>query len=464
MNITEAPEDLRRLAASLEVDLPFDCLDWDRVRSRFLLALMRGIPENSAAAAVVELLRRRLTGDEPSEAEWEAAHWGVAPANADFAAAQQATSQNNRVDYMESRARQRADLLAALQAELAAADAPSHACDPTPTHLTEQSLTWLRHAAALGRAEPQALLHLLQRVEALEAAAGPQPDKLDRLAEVFRAEDEAGATPAPVEPAALPEPPELSKEEIHQLWGPLNEHPADCVRRIHRAGWDAAMAAVMAQRQQSAAASVQEILRASGVFKGEHGLEGFANADGFWENQPYGTRLYYGDGGLDYLHRDVLRSAISLIKQLGGAPANPAPPPAPSAPATLVQQLACLIAGFASTIPAGDATRTAIAAVRLVADWGNSEGWSAAARVLSAKADRAAAGLEGRAAPPAAPAGGLVWRVARAADCYPYENARAAIREVAAWLDQNRETVSNGGLCAGLLRYEAAKQEARDNG
>jgi hypothetical protein len=61
----------------------------------------------------------------------------------------------------------------------------------TPTPLSADQLAWLRHAAALGQAEPQALLHLLGRVEALEAAAaGPQPDKLDRLAEVFRAEDE----------------------------------------------------------------------------------------------------------------------------------------------------------------------------------------------------------------------------------------------------------------------------------
>ena len=34
----------------------------------------------------------------------------------------------------------------------------------------------------------------------------------------------------------------------------------------------------------------------------------------------------------------------------------------------------------------------------------------------------------------AAPAGGLVERVAKAANCYPHENARAAIREVAEWL------------------------------
>lgn len=63
---------------------------------------------------------------------------------------------------------------------------------------------------------------------------------------------------------------------------------------------------------------MSEVIRAlikEGVFAGMHGLEGFANASEFWEQQPYGTRLYYGDGGLDYLHRGVLRSAIEIIRK-----------------------------------------------------------------------------------------------------------------------------------------------------
>jgi len=72
--------------------------------------------------------------------------------------------------------------------------------DVTP--LSPDQLAWLRHAAALGQAEPQALLYLLGRVEALEAvAAGGQPDKLDRLIALDRDEDEAGA--APSKPATL---------------------------------------------------------------------------------------------------------------------------------------------------------------------------------------------------------------------------------------------------------------------
>lgn len=58
---------------------------------------------------------------------------------------------------------------------------------------------------------------------------------------------------------------------------------------------------------------VSELLSKAGVFKGADGLERFLECQDFWEKQPYGTRLYFGEGGLDYLHRDVLRTAIRLI-------------------------------------------------------------------------------------------------------------------------------------------------------
>lgn len=59
--------------------------------------------------------------------------------------------------------------------------------------------------------------------------------------------------------------------------------------------------------------SAADTLTANGVFKGAHGLEGLANAQEFWDRQPYGTRLYYGDGIADYLHRDVLRAAVRAL-------------------------------------------------------------------------------------------------------------------------------------------------------
>lgn len=54
-------------------------------------------------------------------------------------------------------------------------------------------------------------------------------------------------------------------------------------------------------------------LTKAGVFKGAHGLDGLLNCQEFWDRQPYGTRLYYGDGIADYLHRDVLRAAVRTL-------------------------------------------------------------------------------------------------------------------------------------------------------
>lgn len=51
----------------------------------------------------------------------------------------------------------------------------------------------------------------------------------------------------------------------------------------------------------------------AGVFKGAEGLRGLAENDEFWSEQPYGTRLYYGDGNNDYLHRGILRAAIQAL-------------------------------------------------------------------------------------------------------------------------------------------------------
>jgi hypothetical protein len=77
--------------------------------------------------------------------------------------------------------------------------------------------------------------------------------------------------------------------------------------------------------------SVQEALSVNGVFLGQNGLEGLADADSFWKDRPYGNRLYYGDGYMDYLHRDVLRSAIKLIEQ--NCATRPTHKPAPIPPA-----------------------------------------------------------------------------------------------------------------------------------
>jgi hypothetical protein len=58
-----------------------------------------------------------------------------------------------------------------------------------PEPLPPETLAWLRQSAAVdGAAYSQVLLHLLERVEALEQ---PKQDKLDRLIALDR-EDEVG--------------------------------------------------------------------------------------------------------------------------------------------------------------------------------------------------------------------------------------------------------------------------------
>lgn len=59
--------------------------------------------------------------------------------------------------------------------------------------------------------------------------------------------------------------------------------------------------------------SAEEALARQGVFAGIDGLRRFSNAAEFWERQMYGTRFYFGPGGLDYLHHSVLRAAIDAL-------------------------------------------------------------------------------------------------------------------------------------------------------
>lgn len=57
----------------------------------------------------------------------------------------------------------------------------------------------------------------------------------------------------------------------------------------------------------------EHLLADAGVFKGHDGLRGLAESTAFWERQEYGTRLYYGDGATDYLHRGVLWCAVNAL-------------------------------------------------------------------------------------------------------------------------------------------------------
>lgn len=80
----------------------------------------------------------------------------------------------------------------------------------------------------------------------------------------------------------------------------------------------------------------EHVLADEGVFAGHHGLRGLAECNYFWEQQPYGTRLYYGGGGADYLHRSILQSAISALDKFAKLSS---PPALPAEVSTLVQRL-----------------------------------------------------------------------------------------------------------------------------
>lgn len=78
----------------------------------------------------------------------------------------------------------------------------------------------------------------------------------------------------------------------------------------------------LAQPEAAEPSTAEAKLVADGVFKGEKGLRGLLDSESFWEQQPYGTRIYYGEGVADYLHRDILRVAVRLLdeKPLRAAP------------------------------------------------------------------------------------------------------------------------------------------------
>jgi len=95
----------------------------------------------------------------------------------------------------------------------------------------------------------------------------------------------------------------MLREEKPGEWVPLYAAPQ--VARAEPAGG----------RVDEREATAAQTLQAHGVFKGAGGLQAFADADAFWEKQPYGTRFYFGDGIADYLHRDVLRAACAALTQ-----------------------------------------------------------------------------------------------------------------------------------------------------
>lgn len=73
-------------------------------------------------------------------------------------------------------------------------------------------------------------------------------------------------------------------------------------------------------KSQGGLKACETTLESTGVFKGAAGLSGLVERQAFWDEQPYGTRLYYGPGVADYLHRDVLRAAVIALSTQPQAP------------------------------------------------------------------------------------------------------------------------------------------------
>lgn len=80
----------------------------------------------------------------------------------------------------------------------------------------------------------------------------------------------------------------------------------------------------LSRAAEPVATTAENKLAEAGVFKGQHGLRGLLEASAFWEKQPYGTRMYYGDGIADYLHRGVLDAAVKLLDTQPPEPARDA--------------------------------------------------------------------------------------------------------------------------------------------
>lgn len=65
----------------------------------------------------------------------------------------------------------------------------------------------------------------------------------------------------------------------------------------------------------------EHLLSDEGVYAGHDGLRQLAECEAFWEQRPYGTRLYF-DPALPgrYLHRSILRAAIAALDKAAAQP------------------------------------------------------------------------------------------------------------------------------------------------
>lgn len=178
--------------------------------------------------------------------------------------------------------------------------------------------------------------------QAMATAENYAIDPHRHIALLVQAGEQMAALLTPGSAATSP-PATVTLEQLQSIeWNGWNRDEADtcpaCGRDKRRGHNDvcfiaAALAsAPPAAPPEDAPRKAEHLLAASGVFKGHEGLRGLANAASFWVDHPYGTRLYYGDGGMDYLHRDVLMSAVRVLDTLAASAAPPDPPGLPPRP------------------------------------------------------------------------------------------------------------------------------------
>jgi hypothetical protein len=271
-----------------------------------------------------------------------------------------------------------------------------------------ETLAWLRHAASCGQRDAQLTLHILERLEALEAPQRqPHQDKLDRLIEQDRGDDDDLRTLHGIAldmVKTLPILPEIKRTLYQAIREPM-EQPTPEVAPV------ATDKELCRAFNSTSEYGFEPALRAVYNLDRQHGAAQPPAA------QP--TPVAAGCSALDarvwaYIGTQAMRGdpAAAVLIDLLNEPSAPQPAP-PAAPVA---------------VDARDP--------ECVERWPDchSEGYDSRCCRFPKSCSCGGEPPAPQPAPPAAPAGGLVARVeARAGG-----DGRAAIREVAAWLRELR--------------------------
>ncbi len=229
--------------------------------------------------------------------------------------------------------------------------------------LSPQAKAWVRQSAAAGVVTSQVLEHLLERVEALEAAQQqPHQDKLDRLIELDRDDD----APTP-ETATV-----ATDEELWSLWADRPFKPLSGVaslRAIYNLGRQhgAGPVATLSDALISAEAALSDIAEGEETNAAPNTYE--------WAEQRCAEALAI-------IRPAMQQHGIRTSEHLSPAQ-PPAPQPAPPA-GGLVERVAAAMHPYYPRAFRGEAH----AAIREVAAWLDLVGYKGSADELRREADR----------------------------------------------------------------------------